>query len=110
MRTGWARTWCAGLMLLTACPSAWAQDPIHKMGRGVVNLMTGWLEVPKQMHRGRLDENALMGLGRGFMRGAGLTLLRGGLGIYETITFPFPYPKEFASPYTDMELPDYAWK
>ena len=22
---------------------AWAQDPIHKMGRGLVNVLTGWI-------------------------------------------------------------------
>ncbi len=97
-------------MLLALCPPVWAQDPIHKMGRGVVNLITGWVEVPKQMHRGRTDENPFKGFGGGLVRGAGLGLLRMGYGLYEMVSFPFPYPKDFASPYTEMELPDYAWQ
>ena len=38
-----------------------------------------------------------------------LTLLREGTGLYELLTFPFPYPKDYASPYEQMELTDYAW-
>ena len=89
---------------------AWAQDPIHKMGRGVVNVLTGWIELPKQIHLGSQEANPVTGLGRGLLRGAGLTVLRGGVGLYEALTFPFPIPKDFASPYEQMELPDYAWE
>ena len=88
----------------------WAQDPIHKMGRGVVNVLTGWLELPKQLHLGQQEDNPVIGLGTGLMKGAGLTLLRGGMGLFEALTFPVPYPKGFASPYEQMELPDYAWE
>ena len=99
----------AGMACLWSGP-VWAQDPIHKMGRGVVNVLTGWLEVPKQIHLGSQEENPVMGIGRGVLKGAGLTLLRGGVGIYEALTFPLPYPKNFASPYEQMELSDYAWE
>jgi len=95
---------------LGAPSAAWAQDPIHKMGRGVVNILTGWLEVPKQLHLGSREENPVAGLGWGLLKGAGLMVLRGGLGLYEAATFPLPYPKAFASPYERMELPDYAWE
>ena len=91
-------------------PRAWAQDPIHKMGRGVVNVLTGWIEIPKQIHLGSQEENPIVGIGAGILKGAGLTLLRGGVGIYEALTFPLPYPKDFASPYEQMELNDYAWE
>ena len=91
-------------------PQAWAQDPIHKMGRGVVNVLTGWIELPKQIHLGSQAENPVTGFGWGLVKGAGLTVLRGGVGIYEALTFPLPYPKHFASPYEQMEMPDYAWE
>ncbi len=91
-------------------PSAWAQDPIHKAGRGLTNLVTGWLEIPKQIHLGAQEHNPLTGIGKGVLNGAGLTLVRGGLGLYEAATFPFPYPKAFASPYEPLELHDYAWE
>jgi len=91
-------------------PSVWAQDPIHKMGRGVVNVLTGWIELPKQLHLGIQEDNPVAGLSWGLVKGAGLTVLRSGVGIYEAVTFPLPYPKDFASPYDQMELSDYAWE
>ena len=90
--------------------SVWAQDPIHKAGRGVTNLLTGWIELPKQIHMGSQEANPVSGLVWGLVKGVGLTVLRGGVGIYEAVTFPIPYPKDFASPYDLMELTDYAWE
>ena len=90
--------------------AAWAQDPIQKMGRGIVNVLTGWIELPKQIHLGMQEDNPITGVGKGLLKGASLTLLRGGVGIYEALTFPIPYPKGFASPYEHMELTDYAWE
>lgn len=104
-------SWAAGLLAAAmVSQAAWAQDPIHKARRGLVNVLTGWLEVPKQLQRARRDPSPLRGLGRGLFKGAGLTLLRGGVGLYELLTFPLPHPKDFASPYESMELPDYAWE
>jgi len=100
--------WVAGL--LAGPPAAWAQDPIHKAGRGLVNLLTGWIEIPRQMDVGRHEPNPLTGFMGGFFKGAGLGLLRTGVGLYETLTFPFAHPKGFASPYEGMEMPDYAWE
>ena len=99
----------AGLTVWASQP-VWAQDPIHKMGRGVVNALTGWIELPKQVHLGSQEANPLRGMGRGLIKGAELTILRSGLGVYEAVTFPLPYPKDFASPYEPMALDDYAWE
>src|SRR3989338_2256692 len=87
---------------------AWAQDPIHKAGRGITNILTCWIELPKQIHMGSQEPNPVSGLAWGLIKGAGLTVLRVGMGLYEAVTFPVPYPKEFASPYDMMELTDYA--
>jgi putative exosortase-associated protein (TIGR04073 family) len=89
---------------------AWAQDPIHKMGRGVVNVLTGWIELPKQIQLGSQEDNPVVGLGRGLVRGVSLTVIRAGVGVFEALTFPLPYPKAYASPYEHMELNDYAWE
>ena len=100
----------AGAIIVASSSVAWAQDPIHKMGRGIVNVLTGWIEVPKQLHLGSQESNPITGIGAGLLKGAGLTVLRGGVGIFEALTFPIPYPKDFASPYEEMALPDYAWE
>ena len=98
------------LVLISLPAGAWAQDPIHKMGRGVVNVLTGWLELPKQIHLGAQESNPVTGLAQGTLKGMSLTLLRTGIGIYEAVTFPIPYPEHFASPYEPMELSDYSWE
>ena len=90
--------------------SAWAQDPIHKAGRGITNVLTCWIELPKQIHMGSQESNPVSGLAWGLIKGAGLTGLRAGMGLYEAVTFPVPYPKDYASPYDMMELTDYAWE
>lgn len=92
------------------CAPAWAQDPIHKMGRGVVNVLTGWIELPKQVHQGTQEHNPVLGVGSGLLNGIRLTIVRSSVGIYEALTFPLPYPKGYASPYEQMELNDYAWE
>lgn len=88
----------------------WAQDPIHKAGRGVTNLLTGWLEIPKNFSQGKEEENPFLGMAWGVVKGSGLALTRMVVGAYETVTFPIPYPHDYASPYEAMELPDYAWE
>ena len=103
----------AAVLLAGLCAggrAVWAQDPIHKMGRGVVNVLTGWIELPKQIHLGTQEDNPVIGVGSGLFKGVGLTVLRSGVGIFEALTFPIPYPKGFASPYEGMELNDYAWE
>ena len=99
----------AGMLLSAPC-TGWAQDPIHKAGRGVVNVLTGWIELPKQIHMGSQEENPVTGLGWGLVKGVGMTVFRMGIGLYEALTFPIPYPKGYASPYEQMELSDYAWE
>lgn len=116
----------SALWLMSAGAVAWAQDPlpasdaaaetrplqdpVHKLGRGLTNVLTGWLEIPKQLYLGTQEGNPLMGAGQGLVRGVSRTFLRLGVGVYEAVTFPLPYPKDFASPYERMELPDYAWE
>ena len=115
MATGRA---CAAAMVMTGIlvgvwhpTSAWAQDPIHKMGRGVVNVLTAWIEVPKQLQLGTQHaDNMIAGVGRGLVKGMSMTLVRGGVGLYEALTFPIPIPKDFASPYERMQMDDYAWE
>ena len=104
--------WILGGMVLSSLSASpvWAQDPIHKMGRGIVNVLTGWLELPKQIHLGLQENNPVTGVSSAVLKGAGLTVLRSSVGLYETLTFPIPYPKHYASPYEEMQLTDYAWE
>ena len=96
--------------LLLGMPSpVWAQNPLHKAGRGVVNVLTSWLEIPKNFHLGMEEDNPVAGAGLGLVKGVLLTSVRIVLGAYEAVTFLIPYPRGCASPYEGLELSDYAW-
>jgi len=98
------------LFFVLSAEAVLAQDPVHKAGRGIVNVITGWLEIPKQIHVGSREANSVTGMSRGLLRGFSLTFLRMGVGVFEAVTFPFEYPAKYASPYESMERPDYAWE
>lgn len=104
----------AGIMVVAGCVfmagPAFAQDPIHKAGRGLTNVLTCWLEIPKGFHLGMQEENPVMGAGVGLLKGGWLAATRLLVGAYEAVSFPLPYPNEYASPYEGLELPDYAWE
>ena len=82
-----------------------AQDVGHKLGRGLVNVGTGWIELPKGIRDGSQDENPLVGVTSGLFKGLGLAVLRTGVGVLEVVTFPFPWPKDYAPVYE----PEYVW-
>ena len=106
---GW---WVASIIVAMAVesPMALAQDPIHKAGRGVANVLTCWVEIPKNLHLGTQEENPVLGAGWGLVKGSGLALTRVLVGAYEAVSFLVPYPKDYASPYEGLELADYAWE
>ncbi|MBI3088088.1 MAG: exosortase system-associated protein, TIGR04073 family [Candidatus Omnitrophica bacterium] len=93
-----------------ASPAAFAQDPIHKAGRGIGNVLGCWIEIPRNLHLGMQEENPLLGVGWGFVKGLGLGATRLVVGAYEAVTFPLPIPKDYVSPYEGMELSDYPWE
>lgn len=80
------------LLLATAC---FANDPFTKLGRGLANTLTGWVEIPKNIYATSVEENALSGITLGLAKGAGMTIVRTGAGIYEIATFPFPLPENY---------------
>ncbi len=78
----------------------------NKLARGVANIATGWLELPKQIYLTSQEEGAASGAIFGTLRGIGMALVRTGSGIGEAATFMVPYPG-FFDPYFE---PDYVWK
>ena len=80
------------LMTTTVC---YAQDAFTKLGRGVANTLTGWVELPKNIYNTSVEDNAFSGMTLGLAKGAGMSLVRTGAGIYEIATFPFPLPENY---------------
>ena len=86
----------AVLMILNIATSSYAQDAAKKLGRGLANVLTGWLELPKNIYDTSVEDNPLSGMTIGLAMGVGMTIVRTGAGIYETVTFPFPSPEGYA--------------
>ena len=84
------------VMLLCMMTSiCFAQDAFTKLGRGVANTLTGWIELPKNIYNTSVEGNAFTGMTLGLAKGAGMTFVRTGAGIYEIATFPFPLPENY---------------
>ena len=77
-----------------------------KLTRGVVNLATGWMELPKQIVVIGREKGWASGVFRGSIDGLGMGLARTLAGAYEILSFPLPLP----SRYEPMLLPDYVWE
>ena len=67
----------------------------NKLVRGLTNVITGWVEVPKRVQETTEQSGALPGFTWGLLRGFGRGFIRTAAGAYETVTFPFPAPPEY---------------
>lgn len=95
MRTRQALTGVAAVLMLATATVCFANDPFTKLGRGVANTLTGWVELPKNIHQTSVEDNVLSGITLGLAKGVGMTIVRTGAGIYEVATFPFPLPQDY---------------
>jgi putative exosortase-associated protein (TIGR04073 family) len=96
----------AVLMLLNIATASYAQDMGKKLYRGLANVVTGWIELPKNIYDTSVEDNPLSGITIGLAKGVGMTIVRTGAGVYETVTFPFPIPEG----YTPVLEPEYVFK
>lgn len=83
------------VLMLAVTTVCFAQDPFTKLGRGVANTLTGWVELPKNIYNTSVEDNAFAGITLGVAKGVGMTIVRTGAGIYEIATFPFPIPEDY---------------
>jgi putative exosortase-associated protein (TIGR04073 family) len=67
-----------------------------KLARGIVNVLTGWVEIPKQVDETTTASGAGVGWTFGTLKGLAYGFVRTAGGIYEVITFPFPAPPHYA--------------
>ncbi|MBU0570760.1 MAG: exosortase system-associated protein, TIGR04073 family [Candidatus Omnitrophica bacterium] len=82
----------AMLGMATQC---YAQDPAKKLGRGLANILTGWVELPKNIYDTSVEDNVLAGITMGLAKGIGMFIVRTGAGVYEVVMFPFPIPEDY---------------
>ncbi len=58
----------------------------------MINLVTGWLDIPKRVHETTVESGVMSGFTWGLLRGLGHGFIRTAAGGYELVTFPFPAP------------------
>jgi len=102
------------LMLTVAspCPAIEAQKPeaiadkmAFKFARGITNVATAIVELPKQSYLTVRDRGGV-GYVVGPLKGLGMTFYRGLVGVAETVFFMVPQPGY----YDPMIDPEYVWK
>ena len=84
------------LMIFSLTTTCFAQDMGKKLVRGLANILTGWVELPKNIYDTSIEDNIFSGLTVGLVKGIGMAIVRTGAGVYETVTFPFPIPEDYA--------------
>lgn len=67
----------------------------HKLGRGIVNVVTSWVEIPRHVADEWEQTDPATGIVLGTVKGVGWTVARALTGVYETVTFPFPVPADY---------------
>jgi putative exosortase-associated protein (TIGR04073 family) len=86
---------------------AYAEDitkgPIEKLGRGIANVLTCPLELPKGIGDVDEEKGAFAAYTWGVLQGTVNIVKRAVVGVYEIATFPIPLPKDYEPILTDPE-------
>ncbi|MBN2097381.1 MAG: exosortase system-associated protein, TIGR04073 family [Candidatus Omnitrophica bacterium] len=90
-------------LMISPC---FASDPMKKLGRGLVNTITGVVEIPKKVYTVSKNDNVALGLTWGLVKGVAVGMLRTAAGLYETVTFPIPAPAD----YEPMMEPEFVFE
>lgn len=97
------------LMLTLHSVKAYAHDPVVKLSRGIVNVLTSPLEYIGQTAIVGENNNKMVAFFGGLVRGTFYTVVRAVGGVYEIVTFPIPIPNDYApvfDPETGLEIID----
>ncbi|MDH3346082.1 MAG: exosortase system-associated protein, TIGR04073 family [Kiritimatiellaceae bacterium] len=82
------------------------QDMSTKLNRGVVNVLTGWVEIPRQVVKTGHEKSWWKALPVGLPAGVIMTVARTGVGAFETVLFFAPINDSY-EPILD---PAYVWQ
>ncbi len=85
------------LMVLSMASASYAQNMGEKLNRGLTNIFTGWFEVPKNMSAAVSKRDFASAFFIGLPKGCWMTIVRTGAGVYDTLTFLVPVPKDYKS-------------
>lgn len=91
---------CVAISVLAA-PSVYAQQsPAKKLLRGVVNIVTAPIEIPKQARAywikgAQITPHILVWIGSGAVWGVVQTVKRAGSGVWDVVSFPVNKPVHY---------------
>ncbi|OHB33797.1 MAG: hypothetical protein A2X84_06010 [Desulfuromonadaceae bacterium GWC2_58_13] len=87
-------------------PETYMENASYKLVRGLTNIVTSPAEIPKQIIVTARDRGAI-GPVVGFFKGIGMTIMRAGIGAWETISFFVP--NSLDGDYAPILKPEYVW-
>lgn len=85
--------------------SGFADDPTKKLGRGVANTALGWVTLFTTVQDVGESDGIFAAVTYGIFSGICKAVQRELVGIYETITFPMPWPEGYKPILTKPEFP-----
>ncbi|MCK4262060.1 exosortase system-associated protein, TIGR04073 family [bacterium] len=88
-------------------PECGAANPLHKIGRGLKNIVIAPVEIPVGIVNWSKDRNPFVGLVIGPVAGAVNCVTRATAGVVEVITFPLP---PYNQPLYERELGETIWE
>ena len=91
-------------LVIGAAVPAYCDDMGKKLGRGVCNILTCPAEIPEQIKRVSNSDGPAAAMTWGLVKGASMTVVRLVVGVYETLSFPIPYPKDYKPILNDPEF------
>jgi putative exosortase-associated protein (TIGR04073 family) len=94
------------MLLLASAGPAHAQTATRKFLRGLAGMTTAVLEVPGNMVEESNDRGPAEGIPLGFAIGCGMIVPRVLVGVYEFVSAPFPFPKN----YEPILKPEFPWE
>lgn len=74
---------------------SYVSGSLRKLGRGIANVVTCPIELPRTVEKVALRDGYLAGGTVGILQGAWRTILRGVVGVFEVATFYAEIPKGF---------------
>jgi len=80
------------------------ESPGAKAGRGVMEMITGFMEFPGNIYAESRDDGVASGLTIGLAKGIGMIPVRELVGVYELVTAPIEIPDDYR-PVLDPPLP-----
>jgi putative exosortase-associated protein (TIGR04073 family) len=87
-------------------PETYLENASYKLVRGITNIVTSPGEIPKQIVITTRDRGAIGAL-LGIFKGTGMTIMRAGIGAWETLSFMLP--NSLSGDFAPILKPEFVW-